>query len=93
MMTTPLVGIVMGSASDWPVMLHAANRLAAFGVPCESRVISAHRSPAPPPPSPLRWLWGSKARRLSSSSPKNSRRAGAASAGLHRSRMPPRVWL
>ena len=45
-MTTPLVGIVMGSASDWPVMLHAANRLAAFGVPCESRVISAHRSPA-----------------------------------------------
>ena len=46
MMTTPLVGIVMGSASDWPVMLHAANRLAAFGVPCESRVISAHRSPA-----------------------------------------------
>lgn len=47
MMTTkPVVGIVMGSASDWPVMLHAANRLAHFGVPCESRVISAHRSPA-----------------------------------------------
>lgn len=45
-MTTPLVGIVMGSASDWPVMLHAANRLAHFGIPCESRVISAHRSPA-----------------------------------------------
>lgn len=42
----PLVGIVMGSASDWPVMLHAANRLTGFGVPCESRVISAHRSPA-----------------------------------------------
>ncbi len=36
----------MGSASDWPTMLHAANRLAHFGVPCESRVISAHRSPA-----------------------------------------------
>jgi 5-(carboxyamino)imidazole ribonucleotide mutase len=45
-MATPLVGIVMGSASDWPVMLHAANRLTHFGVPCESRVISAHRSPA-----------------------------------------------
>jgi len=43
---TPLVGIVMGSASDWPVMLHAATRLTHFGVPCESRVISAHRSPA-----------------------------------------------
>jgi 5-(carboxyamino)imidazole ribonucleotide mutase len=44
--TNPLVGIVMGSASDWPVMLHAANRLTGFGIPCESRVISAHRSPA-----------------------------------------------
>jgi 5-(carboxyamino)imidazole ribonucleotide mutase len=46
MTSKPLVGIVMGSASDWPVMLHAANRLAHFGVACESRVISAHRSPA-----------------------------------------------
>lgn len=46
MMTTPLVGIVMGSASDWPIMLHSANRLAHFGIACESRVISAHRSPA-----------------------------------------------
>lgn len=45
-MTTPLVGIVMGSASDWPTMLHAANRLSHFGVACESKVISAHRSPA-----------------------------------------------
>jgi 5-(carboxyamino)imidazole ribonucleotide mutase len=45
-MTTPLVGIVMGSASDWPVMQHAAARLTQFGVPCESKVISAHRSPA-----------------------------------------------
>jgi 5-(carboxyamino)imidazole ribonucleotide mutase len=45
-MATPLVGIVMGSASDWPVMLHAANRLTGFGISCESRVISAHRSPA-----------------------------------------------
>jgi 5-(carboxyamino)imidazole ribonucleotide mutase len=42
---TPLVGIVMGSASDWPVMQHAANRLEHFGVPHERRVISAHRSP------------------------------------------------
>jgi 5-(carboxyamino)imidazole ribonucleotide mutase len=46
MTTPPLVGIVMGSAADWPVMQHAAARLAHFGVPCESRVISAHRSPA-----------------------------------------------
>ena len=44
-MTTPLVGILMGSASDWETMQHAAKRLLEFGVPYEARVISAHRSP------------------------------------------------
>ena len=41
----PLVGILMGSDSDWPVMERAAKTLEHFGVPCESRVLSAHRSP------------------------------------------------
>jgi len=44
-MTNPLVGIVMGSASDWEVMQHAVRRLEEFGIPCEAKVISAHRSP------------------------------------------------
>jgi 5-(carboxyamino)imidazole ribonucleotide mutase len=35
----------MGSDSDWPVMEQAANTLDSFGVPCEARVLSAHRSP------------------------------------------------
>lgn len=43
--SSPLVGILMGSASDWPTMEHAAKRLAEFGVPYEARVISAHRTP------------------------------------------------
>ncbi|MBK1692553.1 5-(carboxyamino)imidazole ribonucleotide mutase [Ectothiorhodospira mobilis] len=42
---TPLVGVVMGSQSDWPVMEHAAQQLDAFGVPYEARVVSAHRTP------------------------------------------------
>ena len=42
---TPLVGIVMGSTSDWDVMHHAAKQLKDFGVACESRALSAHRSP------------------------------------------------
>ena len=42
---TPLVGIVMGSRSDWDTMQHAADRLAALGVPHEVRVVSAHRTP------------------------------------------------
>jgi 5-(carboxyamino)imidazole ribonucleotide mutase len=42
---SPLVGVVMGSASDWEVMQHAVKRLDSFGVPCEARVASAHRSP------------------------------------------------
>ncbi|PKO84344.1 MAG: 5-(carboxyamino)imidazole ribonucleotide mutase [Betaproteobacteria bacterium HGW-Betaproteobacteria-11] len=41
----PLVGIVMGSDSDWPVMQAAAAVLAEFGVPFEARVVSAHRTP------------------------------------------------
>lgn len=44
-MTTPRVGIVMGSTSDWEVMQHAAARLTQFGVPHETRVVSAHRTP------------------------------------------------
>jgi 5-(carboxyamino)imidazole ribonucleotide mutase len=44
-MTTPLVGIVMGSDSDWEVMQHASRRLTEFDVPHECRVVSAHRTP------------------------------------------------
>jgi len=39
------VGIIMGSKSDWETMRHAAEALAEFGVPSESRVVSAHRTP------------------------------------------------
>jgi 5-(carboxyamino)imidazole ribonucleotide mutase len=42
---SPLVGIVMGSDSDLPVMRHAAEVLEALGVPHEVRVVSAHRTP------------------------------------------------
>lgn len=41
----PLVGIVMGSDSDWPVMQAAAKVLEEFGVPYEAKVVSAHRTP------------------------------------------------
>jgi 5-(carboxyamino)imidazole ribonucleotide mutase len=41
----PLVGIIMGSSSDWETMRHASDMLAALSVPCENRVISAHRTP------------------------------------------------
>ncbi|HET6578311.1 MAG TPA: 5-(carboxyamino)imidazole ribonucleotide mutase [Gemmatimonadales bacterium] len=44
-MTAPLVGIVMGSDSDWEIMQHAGQRLSEFEVPHESRVVSAHRTP------------------------------------------------
>ncbi len=44
--TNPLVGIVMGSDTDLPVMTAAVETLKKFSVPCEVRVISAHRSPA-----------------------------------------------
>jgi len=42
----PLVGVIMGSRSDWETMRHAVEMLATLGVPCESRVVSAHRTPA-----------------------------------------------
>src|SRR2546425_7393580 len=41
----PLVGIIMGSDSDWPTMRAAAEACAEFGIPHEVRVISAHRTP------------------------------------------------
>ena len=41
----PRVGVLMGSDSDWPVMEQAVKTLQGFGVPCEARVLSAHRSP------------------------------------------------
>src|SRR5438132_6754359 len=44
-MTQPLVGIIMGSTSDWETMTHAAETLDALGVPFEVRVVSAHRTP------------------------------------------------
>jgi 5-(carboxyamino)imidazole ribonucleotide mutase len=44
-MTEPLVGVVMGSNSDWPVMEQAVKQLDAFEVPHEYRVVSAHRTP------------------------------------------------
>ena len=43
---TPLVGIVMGSNSDWETMERCAKQLDALGVPYEARIISAHRTPA-----------------------------------------------
>ncbi len=45
MSTAPLVGIIMGSKSDWPVMQHAAEMLDKLGVPYEARIVSAHRTP------------------------------------------------
>jgi 5-(carboxyamino)imidazole ribonucleotide mutase len=42
---TPLVGVIMGSKSDWPTMEHAAEVLKELGVPHEVRVVSAHRTP------------------------------------------------
>src|SRR5512143_2937543 len=44
-MANPLVGIVMGSTSDWDVMQHAARQLKDFGVAYEARALSAHRTP------------------------------------------------
>ena len=41
----PLVGIIMGSASDWETMEHASNMLTSLGVPHETRIVSAHRTP------------------------------------------------
>ena len=44
-MTEPLVGIIMGSNSDWETMRHAAETLDQLGVPHETKVVSAHRTP------------------------------------------------
>ena len=44
-MNTPLIGIVMGSNSDWEVMQHAALMLKSLGVAFEAKVVSAHRTP------------------------------------------------
>ena len=44
-MSAPLVGVVMGSSSDWDVMKHAALLLRQLGVPFEAKVVSAHRTP------------------------------------------------
>ncbi len=41
----PLVGVIMGSKSDWETMSHAAATLAALNIPYEVRVVSAHRTP------------------------------------------------
>ncbi|MDP2955358.1 MAG: 5-(carboxyamino)imidazole ribonucleotide mutase [Longimicrobiales bacterium] len=44
-MSKPLVGVVMGSKSDWDTMSQAVATLEALGIPCEARVLSAHRTP------------------------------------------------
>jgi 5-(carboxyamino)imidazole ribonucleotide mutase len=44
-MTKPIVGVVMGSDSDWETLKHAVAVLNEFGVPAEHRVVSAHRTP------------------------------------------------
>ena len=44
-MASPLVGLIMGSRSDWETMRHAAETLDELGVPYEQRVVSAHRTP------------------------------------------------
>ena len=54
-MASPLVGIIMGSTSDWETMQHTAQTLDQLGVPYEKRVISAHRTPH------LMYDWGGSA--------------------------------
>jgi 5-(carboxyamino)imidazole ribonucleotide mutase len=51
-----LIGLIMGSTSDWETMQHAARTLDGLGVPYEKRVISAHRTPK------LMYEWGTSAR-------------------------------
>ena len=48
-MTTPLVGVIMGSKSDWETMTHAAAMLTQFEIEHECRIVSAHRTPE--------WMW------------------------------------
>jgi 5-(carboxyamino)imidazole ribonucleotide mutase len=59
-MAKPLVGIIMGSASDWETMSHTAQTLDALGVAYEKRVISAHRTPH----LAFEWCGGAEARGL-----------------------------
>ena len=59
-MATPLVGIIMGSASDWDVMQHCTQTLDQLGIPYEKRVISAHRTPH----LACEWCGGAEARGL-----------------------------
>ena len=54
-MSTPLVGIIMGSTSDWDTMQHVALTLDTLGISYEKRVISAHRTPK------LMYEWGTSA--------------------------------
>ncbi len=42
---TPLIGLIMGSQSDWPTLRHAAEMLARLEIPHEARIVSAHRTP------------------------------------------------
>ncbi len=56
----PLVGIIMGSKSDWETMKNASDTLARFGVPHECRVLSAHRTPV----EMTSWAEGAEARGL-----------------------------
>jgi 5-(carboxyamino)imidazole ribonucleotide mutase len=44
--SSALVGVIMGSKSDWETMRHSSETLTQFGVPHESRIVSAHRTPA-----------------------------------------------
>ncbi|MEH6456137.1 MAG: 5-(carboxyamino)imidazole ribonucleotide mutase [Cocleimonas sp.] len=44
-MTKAVIGVVMGSSSDWPIMAKAVEQLEAFGIPHEYKVVSAHRTP------------------------------------------------
>ena len=55
-MAKPLVGVIMGSTSDWQTMRHVAQTLEELGIPYEKRVISAHRTPK------LMFDWGASAR-------------------------------
>ena len=45
MTTAPLIGVIMGSKSDWETMRHAVEMLEFFGVPYEKEIVSAHRTP------------------------------------------------
>lgn len=45
MSESPLIGLIMGSSSDWATLEHAASTLTEFGIPFEKKVVSAHRTP------------------------------------------------